>query len=71
MCVYLCAEVLLCKRLKVMRVVTRNQRMAVGKEERGAMGKGRWLRERQKNTEQQKEQQTGRGKCGMFTPTCM
>lgn len=42
-CVYLRAEVLLCKHLKVMRVVTRDERTAVGKEERGAMGKGRWL----------------------------
>lgn len=70
-CVYLRAEVLLCKHLKVMRVVTRDERTAVGKEERGTMGKEGGLKGSSINTEQKENQQTGRGKCGMFTPTCM
>lgn len=40
-------EVLLCKHLKVMRVVTRDERTAVEEEERGAMGKRRWLQGQQ------------------------
>lgn len=65
-CVYVCIcvqEVLLGKHLTVMRVMTGDERMAVGEEERGAMAKG--------SSKKRKNKQTGKRNCGMFTPTCM